>query len=46
MEKSHFVFLQKVVGNERKVIAAMIAETLDYQFKYAGTPSYAYLTLR
>ena len=46
MEKSHFVLSQKVVGSERKVIAAVIAEILGCPFKYAGTPSYAYLTLR
>ncbi|WP_242965282.1 hypothetical protein [Petroclostridium xylanilyticum] len=42
MRNNSFRFLQKVAGQERKVIAAVIAEALGCQVRYAGAPGFAY----
>lgn len=42
MNSNSFVFSQKIMGQERKIIAAVIAETLDVGVKYAGVPTFAY----
>ena len=42
MNSNSFIFSQKVIGQERKIIAAVIAETLDVGVKYAGVPTFAY----
>ncbi|TDT63764.1 virulence factor [Fonticella tunisiensis] len=42
MRNNSFRFSQKVAGQERKVIAAVIAEVLGSQVRYAGAPGFAY----
>lgn len=42
MNNNSFRFSQKVVGQERKAIAAIIAEALGSQVRYAGAPGFAY----
>lgn len=42
MEYSKIRFSQKVTGQERKFIAAVIAESLNETVKYAGAPTFAY----
>jgi len=42
MRNNSFRFSQKVAGQERKVIAAIIAEALGGQVRYAGAPGFAY----
>jgi len=42
MRNNSFRFSQKVVGQERKAIAAVIAEVLEGQVRYAGAPGFAY----
>ena len=42
MRNNSFRFSQKVAGQERKVIAAVIAEVLEGQVRYAGAPGFAY----
>ena len=42
MRNNSFRFSQKVAGQERKVVAAIIAETLGGQVRYAGAPGFAY----
>jgi len=42
MRNDSFRFSQKVAGQERKVIAAVIAEALGGQVRYAGAPGFAY----
>ncbi len=42
MRNNSFRFSQKVVGQERKVIAAIIAEALGGQARYVGAPGFAY----
>jgi hypothetical protein len=42
MRNNSFRFSQKVTGQERKVIAAIIAEALGGQVRYAGAPGFAY----
>ena len=42
MSNNSFRFSQKVAGQERKVIAAVIAEALGGQVRYAGAPGFAY----
>jgi hypothetical protein len=44
MRNNSFRFSQKVAGQERKVIAAVIAEALEGQVRYAGAPGFAYET--
>jgi hypothetical protein len=38
MSNNSFRFSQKVVGQERKAIASVIAEALEGQVRYAGAP--------
>jgi len=42
MKANSFTISEKVTGQERKVIAAVIAEALNVPVKYAGVPSFAY----
>jgi hypothetical protein len=42
MRNNSFRFSQKAAGQERKVIAAIIAEALGGQVRYAGAPGFAY----
>ncbi len=42
MRNNSFRFSQKVAGQERKVIAAIIAEALGGQVRYAGAPGFTY----
>ncbi|MEN2776652.1 virulence factor [Acetivibrio clariflavus] len=42
MRNNSFRFSQKVAGQERKVVAAIIAEALGGQVRYAGAPGFAY----
>jgi len=44
MMNNSFRFSQKVAGQERKVIAAIIAEALGGQVRYTGAPGFAYET--
>jgi hypothetical protein len=42
MNNNSFRFSQKVVGQERKAIASVIAEALEGQVRYAGAPEFLY----
>lgn len=42
MADNRFQFSQKLTGQERKVIAAVIAEAVGGTVKYAGAPTFAY----
>jgi hypothetical protein len=42
MNNNSFRFSQKVVGQERKAIASVIAEALKGQVRYTGAPGFAY----
>ncbi|MCL6557861.1 MAG: virulence factor [Firmicutes bacterium] len=42
MNNNSFRFSQKVVGQERKAIAAIIAEALGGQVRYTGAPGFMY----
>ena len=42
MNNNSFRFSQKVIGQERKAIASVIAEALEGQVRYAGAPEYLY----
>jgi hypothetical protein len=42
MSNNSFRFSQKVVGQERKAIASVIAEALEGQVRYAGAPEFLY----
>jgi len=42
MAEGRFQFSQKITGQERKVIAAVIAEAVGDTVKYAGAPTFAY----
>jgi hypothetical protein len=42
MSNNSFRFSQKIVGQERKAIASVIAEALEGQVRYAGAPGFAY----
>jgi len=44
MVNNRFQFSQKVTGQERKVIAALIAEAVGGTVKYTGAPTFAYET--
>jgi len=40
MSNNSFRFSQKIVGQERKAIATVIAEALEGQVRYAGAPEF------
>ena len=42
MSNNSFRFSQKIVGQERKAIASVIAEVLEGQVRYAGAPEFLY----
>jgi hypothetical protein len=42
MSNNSFRFSQKIVGQERKAIASVIAEALEGQVRYAGAPEFLY----
>jgi len=42
MNNNSFRFSQKVVGQERKAIASVIAEALEGQVRYTGAPGFMY----
>ena len=42
MSNNSFRFSQKVIGQERKAIASVIAEAIEGQVRYAGAPGFAY----
>jgi hypothetical protein len=42
MNDNSFRFSQKVVGQERKTIASVIAEVLEGQVRYTGAPGFMY----
>ena len=42
MSNNSFRFSQKVVGQDRKAIALVIAEALEGQVRYTGAPGFAY----
>ena len=42
MSNNSFRFSQKIVGQERKAIASVIAEALEGQVRYTGAPGFAY----
>jgi hypothetical protein len=42
MSNNNFRFSQKIVGQERKAIASVIAEALEGQVRYTGAPGFAY----
>ena len=42
MRNNSFRFSQKVAGQERKVVVAVIAEALGGQVRYTGAPGFAY----
>lgn len=42
MSNNSFHFSQKVIGQERKAIATVIAEVLKGQVRYTGAPGFAY----
>jgi DICT domain-containing protein len=42
MNNNSFRFSQKVVGQERKAIASVIAEALEGQVRYTGVPGFMY----
>lgn len=43
MENNKFVFSQKITGQERKVIAGVIAQALSEEVKYLGPPTFSYM---
>jgi len=42
MSNNSFRFSQKVIGQERKAIASVIAEAIEGQVRYAGAPEFLY----
>ena len=43
MENGKFVLSQKITGQERKVIAGVIAEAISEEVKYLGPPTFSYM---